>query len=455
MGANMRYFLPQLAIGEDEGFSSEKDIFGRKLVGDGLANLLSASSDPLVLAVNGRWGSGKTVFLKMWAGELRNAGYPVVYFDAFEHDYLSDAFTAIAGEIIDLERQKKGGSGEFKDKALSVGKVLLRAGLVCAAKVATAGVLSAGDIEGCADELKTAAGDAADKLLEKALTARNEDRQTMQAFRQALGGLPKLLSKEDADEQVSHKPLVFIIDELDRCRPTFALEVLERVKHFFSVSNVHFVLGVNIEQLENSIAAAYGTGIDAKTYLQKFLSLTVELDVQPGSDRHVHNSAKFVAYLVREMEFQGENLEAIGEMEELICIAARQMGLSLRELERIMSLSALALGFTSNRVLRVPPIIVGLCMMRVLSPDLYRKAKVGQLTYSDAETFFDLSKLRSDVLAGSSWFVEWWRYCLEDDVDAQIVRRYESVLFEYEISERENIIPITANNVIDRFAMAK
>src|SRR4051794_363072 len=103
----MRVTLPPLEIGESEGFTPEKDIFSRASIGAGLSNLVISVVDPLVIAVDGQWGSGKTTFLKMWAGDLRKAKIPVIYFDAFEHDYSDDAFTAIAGQIVSLARDKR------------------------------------------------------------------------------------------------------------------------------------------------------------------------------------------------------------------------------------------------------------------------------------------------------------------------------------------------------------
>ena len=103
----MRIFPAELQIGELEGFSPEKDIFGRKELGLSLTQLFRSVAEPTVLAVDAQWGAGKTAFLKMWAGELRQAGFSVVYFDAFQHDYSEDAFTAIASHVVTLVREKK------------------------------------------------------------------------------------------------------------------------------------------------------------------------------------------------------------------------------------------------------------------------------------------------------------------------------------------------------------
>ena len=77
-------------------------------------------------------------------------------------------------------------------------------------------------------------------------------------------------------------PLVFIIDELDRCRPTFAIELLERVKHIFDVPNMVFVFGINRDELCSSLQSVYGE-IDADVYLRRFFDMEFTL-AAVGSD---------------------------------------------------------------------------------------------------------------------------------------------------------------------------
>ncbi len=101
----MRISPPKVEIGELEGFSPDKDLFKRAAIGKSLQGFILRVEEPVVIAVDGQWGSGKTTFLKMFAGELRKDGFPVVYFDAFQNDYLDDAFTAIASEIVAMANE--------------------------------------------------------------------------------------------------------------------------------------------------------------------------------------------------------------------------------------------------------------------------------------------------------------------------------------------------------------
>ncbi|WP_353957037.1 P-loop NTPase fold protein [uncultured Megamonas sp.] len=72
--------------------------------------------------------------------------------------------------------------------------------------------------------------------------------------------------------------LVIFIDELDRCRPTFAVELLEQIKHYFDNDKITFVFSTNIKQLQYTIKKYYGEAFEAKRYLDKFFDLTISLN---------------------------------------------------------------------------------------------------------------------------------------------------------------------------------
>ncbi|MFR6272801.1 P-loop NTPase fold protein [Blautia sp.] len=71
--------------------------------------------------------------------------------------------------------------------------------------------------------------------------------------------------------------LIIFIDELDRCKPTFAIEMLERIKHYIEDNHTIFVVSVNKEQLVHTISNYYGSGFDATRYLNKFFDENVNL----------------------------------------------------------------------------------------------------------------------------------------------------------------------------------
>lgn len=433
----MKIFLPPLEISDDEGFSPDKDLFGRKEFGDGLTRLITNVDDPLVIALDGQWGSGKTTFLKMWAGELRKQSYPVVFFDAFANDYMSDAFLAIAGQIIALaEEKKKSDSPQtkaFVDKAKRAAKALLRSSFKIGVKAATLGALDGHEVEGVTKDLvkdiAKEASDLEDKYIGELLTRQAQEKDAIEQFKLSLGQLSESLVDEnqsgESNSQNLKKPLVFIIDELDRCRPDFALSFLERIKHFFSVPNVCFVLGIHNKQLENSVRAFYGDGIDAHNYLQKFIHFTFSIRSDEDHRYSGMRESQYVQEIFKRHDFPNSHL-ASGCVDSISKLVATDV-LSLRSVERIMSTCALVVAFHGygssfrNQVIK-QEIAIGLIILRVIGGDLYQKAKDGKLDFDEFSSRLKISK--SDSVHNDDYFVALWRYLLagEDNEKFDFVR---------------------------------
>ena len=71
--------------------------------------------------------------------------------------------------------------------------------------------------------------------------------------------------------------LIIFIDELDRCKPTYAVQLLERIKHYFTNDRITFVFSVNINELQHTIKSCYGDGFDACRYLDRFFDYRIPL----------------------------------------------------------------------------------------------------------------------------------------------------------------------------------
>lgn len=92
-----------------------------------------------------------------------------------------------------------------------------------------------------------------------------------------MGEFRKELEKY-VNEFCEKKPLIFIIDELDRCNPHYAVKTLERIKHLFNIPNIVFVLSIDKEQLSNSVRGYYGSDlINADEYLKRFIDIEYTL----------------------------------------------------------------------------------------------------------------------------------------------------------------------------------
>jgi hypothetical protein len=454
----MRLFPPLVQIDENEGFTA-KDIFGRKKIADGLTHLVSNVEDPLVLAVDGQWGSGKTIFLKMWQGELKNQGFPVIYFDAFANDYFEDAFIPLAAEIVGLAHKKLKANAydDLKTKATRLGKLVMRSGLKIGIKAVTLGVLDVGDIEGTiADEIET----AFDKNIGELITKQDVAKSDMAAFKDALETLPKLFAPEDTlDANV--KPIVIIIDELDRCRPSYALQLLERMKHFFSVPKVHFVFGVNLAQLANSVVATYGAGIDGQLYLQKFIQLSVQLHDQ-FEHSQLTTASKFLHHLIAQSELSGDQLVFVRGCVDELKRMSDYVPLSLRTLEQIYSHLLRATAIIPENQFRNEAILTGLSVLKVTEPQLFISAKRGSLEYPRVLKAFGLldsqnpeynsaGNIYEQRLSGQRWFESWWRYFSDRNCPAEIIEEYSRGRYGFRQSDRLEHLAWCANEQIDKF----
>ncbi|MER5126971.1 KAP family P-loop NTPase fold protein [Serratia marcescens] len=257
------------------GFTHENDIFNRQRFATQLENIIINSQDEsLVFAIDDGWGSGKTTFLRLWESSLNKkepSTLKAIYFDAFENDYQQDAFLAIASKIYSLiEKKEPELQKRFIDGAKAVGKSLLGISAKVGISIATAGLVNGTAIESAGDSISDGLSDPIDKFIEDKIKNAEKDELTLVHF------------KETLQKVAENKKVVFIIDELDRARPDFSLEILEKIKHVFSTNNFVFILSMNREQFQKVIVRRYGE-IDAKLYLSKFIHHWFTLPKEPVS----------------------------------------------------------------------------------------------------------------------------------------------------------------------------
>ncbi|WP_421319492.1 KAP family P-loop NTPase fold protein [Aeromonas veronii] len=213
-----------------------------------------------VLNLNAEWGAGKTWFIKRWYMELK-AHYPTVYIDAWQQDFSDDPLLTVISSIIDQLRDATGNKVAIPDGIKSKLLGLLKVGgkLVLKSAIKKAG-LEDGDF--------SMEGEDADKLVDTLCSNHKERYESIQylknEIRQWVEGAVGL-SEGELDY-----PAFILIDELDRCRPSYAVEMLETIKHIFDIPGVVFVLATDTEQLQHAIKVIYGDGFDAESYLGRF-----------------------------------------------------------------------------------------------------------------------------------------------------------------------------------------
>lgn len=207
----MRFEPQKLEIDDNDPWAASA--FQMNETGERLTNLIKQAEGPAVISLTGSWGTGKTSFLDMWSASLRSQGAKVVKFSAWEADYTHDALVALiqelSGQLTDDENTQSSSIEHIK----STGGELLRHLAPLAVKVLTGGII---DINGV-DEL-------AAKLVETKLADHEKAKNSAAKFRESLTVFANKIKDEG-----NQFPLIIIVDELDRCRPNYAVELLGKV----------------------------------------------------------------------------------------------------------------------------------------------------------------------------------------------------------------------------------
>lgn len=431
----MKFFLPPLSVGRNDGFTEDNDIFSRKEFGISLANVVKSTDSELVIAIDAKWGEGKTTFMHQWRGMLSSNDYNIdsIYFDAFSNDFHEDAFIALATEIYEYIYTSKNDDPqdatiwENRAKYLSSGakkwaKIALRAGLGIGVRAFSGGLLSSEDLCNEVSNAYEAGKQELEKECLKSTTKSIENRiekyfEEQIEYKQGMNDFRNALAKFAQDINAANSsPLVFIVDELDRCRPDFALELIEKIKHIFSVRGIVFVLVYNSAQLEGQIECRYGAGVDAKAYLSKFINICVSLPREFISTKDGHSPDDTRTYVNKLIELHGFPSGAIplDTLEAFSYIAYRH-SLSLRDIERIFSYLALYFASRGEETLYLGNIVLGLCILRVKNEKLYKAVVSGRQCYSELAKYFDFTEYqdRNTIVNSLKSFISEWRICAD------------------------------------------
>ncbi|WP_421159686.1 KAP family P-loop NTPase fold protein [Aeromonas dhakensis] len=225
-----------------------------------------------VLNLNAEWGAGKTWFIKRWYMELKQH-YPTVYIDAWQQDFSDDSLLTVISSIIEQLRDAAGNKLAVPDGIKSKLLGLLKVGgkLVLKSAIKKAG-LEDGDF--------SVEGEDADKLVDTLCSNHKERYESIQYLKQEIRQWVE--GAVGLSEGKLDYPAFILIDELDRCRPSYAVEMLETIKHIFDIPRVVFVLATDTEQLQHAIKVIYGEGFDAQTYLGRFFKRRFYLNKYPS-----------------------------------------------------------------------------------------------------------------------------------------------------------------------------
>ena len=234
------------------------DLLNRKQYADVLTQIVKHAEDGYTLSINADWGYGKTTFVKMWEAMLQSEEYKTIYFNAWESDFVADPMMAL------IDGLRNG----FKTKDLPAEKLQLAKAFWKTATKLVQLVPQYRIVGEIAEAIQEGIGECTEDNDE--LQKCTSIKQLVYTFRKQLSDFAKTI-----DEQ---KQLIVFVDELDRCRPDYAVQMLERIKHFFAIDNIIFVLSIDKKVLCKSIKAIYGgLEIDTEAYLRRFVDLEFDM----------------------------------------------------------------------------------------------------------------------------------------------------------------------------------
>lgn len=248
-----------------------------------------------VLNIDTQWGGGKTFFLERLHKELKSAGHLVTYVNAWKDDHAADPLIALMSEVDQSLGTVNNAVSRAKWRtAKAAGMEVVKAVLTGAARSATkryldaelsdlTGVISKPTAADISDGVSDGVDEAVSKLssiADKAIEDYRNASASIEKFRDNLG----LAIKASPDRKDAI--LFILLDELDRCRPTYALELLERAKHLFSADRVVFIAATDTRQLRHSVAGVYGEKFDSQRYLRRFFDQTYRF-TEPDRDSFV------------------------------------------------------------------------------------------------------------------------------------------------------------------------
>ncbi len=260
----------------------------------------------LVLAIDAPYGRGKTWFLDRLARQLE-LKHPVAKIDAWSDDASDEPLTAFMAAIDLALAPYLSKSQKLRDRLASakaaafpiIGKLVTGAAVKGLTKMAGDDIVDdlgetfqeavrAAKIEMpqefddsvrvAAPEILSKLGEEIESLVDRRgaamLEAYRQRKKSRNTFRENMHKLVQAIGDAGSSKQ---PPLVVIIDELDRCRPNYAIKILEEIKHFFDIPNIVFIISLHRGQLSKSVCSVYGNSFDSDEYLRRFFSRKYDL----------------------------------------------------------------------------------------------------------------------------------------------------------------------------------
>ena len=345
--------IKPVQIDTPQGNPFANDKLERKQYAEILTSLIENAEDGFTMSIDAEWGSGKTTFVKMWQAQLQQEGYTTIYVNAWENDfYTADPFAVLINEIFTQIPRTN-----FSDEQYQLLSSCVEGIVTIAKSIPILSVIGAFG-KACKQVIDECKKD------KNPLQACESYTKLIQEFRQKLQDFVHYI--------VADKKAVVFVDELDRCRPDFAIEMLEQIKHLFCVDGLVFVLSIDKQQLEASVKGHYGSeSINATEYLKRFIDIEYRLP-QPGREK-----------FILEQMYQHETIQRIKDIDganiyDVLKVIVYNDGMNLRSTEQYFTRLHLAL-LAANRATDTWCLAL-LLWLNMRHSDCYEMIKIKQVS---------------------------------------------------------------------------
>lgn len=259
---------------------------------------ISSNKSSTSFAINGTWGCGKSFVLELFqerleqiqSEETHTEKYFVVRYNTWKFDYYEEPLVAIVSTMIAAIEEKTKLFPDSKEKSEMLG-------MLKATGVALLSIVNGAVKEKTGLDFQRAYGIIKSGEKEGAAAYESEhDYDVYFGFNKMIAKLAELLEGISRDYTI-----VFIVDELDRCIPEYAVKVLERLHHLTeNQSNIITLIAVDKPQLAASVKQLFGFD-QPERYLEKFFNFEIKLDNGSVSELITEKYADYIALFNRDL----------------------------------------------------------------------------------------------------------------------------------------------------------
>ena len=300
-----------------------EDLIKRKDIAKAYIEYIRTFNDEnKVIALDAPWGSGKTVMIEYmmeYITQSDNQKELFMTYNAWDNDHTNEPLMSLMNTFFKQHMKEENDKNSKLSKLKDITYNAVKGAAVSGVKKIGNLVVGENSTKEIEELIKEVTSGVTSSLVDDAFNALDQSKESRDNFTETFKEtICQLLEKEKKER------FIIIIDELDRCKPTFAIELLENIKHLFEIKKVVFIIAVDLEQMSESIKVIYGQGFDSTTYLHRFFNVELHLPMK--------NAVKFYT----------KKLESIVSLEyekdtKLIEYAIENFDLTLRDFERIIT----------------------------------------------------------------------------------------------------------------------